>query len=408
MIFANNFYLLFFIFSNLFCNSPKPEVQQTKENVKTELEATPILTGADQTDKYLSLLKGLRVGLLVNQTSIVGSQHLVDVLKEKGINVTTIFAPEHGFRGDADAGQELTNSVDKETGISVISIYGKKKGPDQADLANVDVVVFDVQDVGARFYTYLSTLKYLMEACAEFKKPLMILDRPNTNGHYIDGPVLEMENTSFVGIIPIPIVHGMTLGELGLMMNNEGMLKDKLKCELKVVPCGNYDHQKSYILPVKPSPNLPNQISIMLYPSLCLFEGTNFSVGRGTDKQFQVYGSPLANKGDFYFTPQPKPGAMTPFLQGKKCRGYDLSNESVEKIKSEKKINLGYFIQAYKDYPDKPNFFLKNNFIDLLMGTKKFQQQVKSGMSEVEIRASWKEGIDKFKIARKKYLIYPD
>ena len=408
MIFANNFYLLFFIFSTLFCNAPKPEVQPFNREIIKVFEATPILTGADQTDKYLPFLKGLRVGLLVNQTSMVGSQHLVDVLKEKGVNVTAIFAPEHGFRGDADAGQELTNSVDKETGIPVISIYGKKKGPDQADLANVDVVVFDVQDVGTRFYTYLSTLKYLMEACAEFKKPLMILDRPNPNAHYIDGPVLEMENTSFVGIIPIPIVHGMTLGELGWMMNAEGMLKDKIKCELKVIQCGNYDHFKPYILPVKPSPNLPNQVSIMLYPSLCLFEGTNFSVGRGTDKQFQVYGSPIAKKGDFYFTPQPKPGAMTPFLQGKKCRGYDLSNLSIEKIRTEGKINLTYFLQAYKDYPDKANFFLKNNFIDLLMGTKKFQQQVKSGMSEAEIRASWKEGIDKFKITRKKYLLYPN
>lgn len=299
MIFANNFYLLFFIFSNLFCNAPKPEVQPFNREIIKVFEATPILTGADQTDKYLPFLKGLRVGLLVNQTSMVGSQHLVDVLKEKGVNVTAIFAPEHGFRGDADAGQELTNSVDKETGIPVISIYGKKKGPDQADLANVDVVVFDVQDVGTRFYTYLSTLKYLMEACAEFKKPLMILDRPNPNAHYIDGPVLEMENTSFVGIIPIPIVHGMTLGELGWMMNAEGMLKDKIKCELKVIQCGNYDHFKPYILPVKPSPNLPNQVSIMLYPSLCLFEGTNFSVGRGTDKQFQVYGSPIAKKAIF-------------------------------------------------------------------------------------------------------------
>jgi len=412
MLTLNTLYFFVFLLTGLSCNNTTLVDQSSAtENVVSKppsKDGLQIITGAMQTDKYVPLLKGLRVGLLVNSTSMVAEQHLVDLLREKKVNVTTIFAPEHGFRGDADAGAEIANTIDKATGLPVISIYGKKKAPTGEDLANVDAVIFDVQDVGARFYTYLSTLKYLMEACAEFKKPLLVLDRPNPNGHYVDGPILESGYESFIGIIPIPIVHGMTLGELAYMMNGEGMLKNKVKCELKVIQCQNYDHQKTYILPVKPSPNLPNQLSIMLYPSICLFEGTNFSLGRGTDKQFQVYGSPVAKVGDFYFTPVPKPGAMSPFLQGKKCRGFDLSNLSPDKVKSEARINLSYILEAYRSYPDKSNFFLKNNFINNLAGNSKFQQQIKDGLNEAQIRASWQTGLDNFKIIRKKYLLYPN
>jgi uncharacterized protein YbbC (DUF1343 family) len=368
----------------------------------------PIYTGSDQTDLYIPLIKGARVGLLVNQTSITAGKHLVDVLMENNIQVAKIFAPEHGFRGEADAGANIQDDKDKATGIPIVSIYGKKKAPDSIDLAGIDVVIFDVQDVGVRFYTYLSTLKYLMEACAVHGKSLLVLDRPNPNGHYIDGPVLKPQFTSFVGVIPIPIVHGMTLGELAWMMNSEGMLKDGIKCRLKVIPCKNYNHKLPYSLPVKPSPNLPNQLSIALYPSLCLFEGTNFSIGRGTNKQFQIYGSPLAIKGDYYFVPEPMPGAMSPFLLGKKCRGYDLSDRKVDKISQEKRVNLSYLIQAYRDYPKKSEFFLKNNFIDKLMGTDSFRLQVIAGKSEEEIRATWQDDLDKFKVIRKKYLLYPE
>lgn len=395
---------------NLGCSPAGTKDHPTPDPVPVagQTEDTRILTGADQVDQYLPLLKNARVGLLVNATSMIGERHLVDVLIEKKIDVKVIFAPEHGFRGDADAGQEISDSKDKATGIPIVSIYGKKKGPDGADLEQVDVVIFDVQDVGARFYTYLSTLKYLMEACAANNKSLLVLDRPNPNGHYIDGPVLEEAYTSFVGILPIPVVHGMTLGELALMMNGEGWLKDKVQCKLKIISCARYHHQKAYILPVKPSPNLPNQLSVLLYPSLCLFEGTNFSVGRGTDKQFQVYGSPDSGAGDYYFTPEPRPGAMSPFLQDKKCRGYDLSGLSIEQIRTESRINLTYLLEAYTAYRDKPGFFLKNNFINQLMGNSTFQQQVKEGRSEAEIRMSWKPGLDKFKERRKKYLLYPD
>ena len=368
----------------------------------------PIYTGADQTDLYIPLTKGARVGLLVNQTSITAGKHLVDVLMENNIQVSKIFAPEHGFRGEADAGANIQDDKDKATGIPIVSIYGKKKAPDSIDLAGIDVVIFDVQDVGVRFYTYLSTLKYLMEACAVHGKSLLVLDRPNPNGHYIDGPVLKPQFTSFVGVIPIPIVHGMTLGELAWMMNSEGMLNDGIKCRLKVIPCKNYNHKLPYSLPVKPSPNLPNQLSIALYPSLCLFEGTNFSIGRGTNKQFQIYGSPLAIKGDYYFVPEPMPGAMSPFLLGKKCRGYDLSDRKVDKIRQEKRVNLSYLIHAYRDYPKKSEFFLKNNFIDKLMGTDSFRLQVIAGKSEEDIRATWQEDLDKFKVIRKKYLLYPE
>ncbi|MCO6461487.1 MAG: DUF1343 domain-containing protein [Saprospiraceae bacterium] len=378
------------------------------EKKSSKMMGLPTYVGADQLDLYVPLLRNARVALLVNQTSRVGDRSLVDVLLENNVRITKIFAPEHGFRGDADAGAELADGIDKATGLPIISIYGKKKAPDSSDLADVDVVIFDIQDVGARFYTYLSTLKYLMEACAVNGKSLLLLDRPNPNGHYIDGPVLEHKFTSFVGVIPIPIVHGMTLGELAWMMNEEGWLKDSMKCRLKIIKCKNYSHSQEYFLPVPPSPNLPNQLAIALYPSLCLFEGTCFSVGRGTNKQFQIYGSPYSSKGDYYFIPKPGPGAASPFLEGKKCRGYDLSSLKLDDVRKEKRINLSYFLNAYKNYPKKPEFFKGNYFIDKLMGTDLFRIQVMSGKSEEEIRASWQPGIEKFKQVRKKYLLYPE
>ncbi|MBK7740311.1 MAG: DUF1343 domain-containing protein [Saprospiraceae bacterium] len=402
-------FLLFSLFVWPGCNADKPILDnKVSEHVLGEAEGLPLYTGADQVDKYMPILKGARVGLLINQTSMVGDKSLVDVMVENGVRVQAIFAPEHGFRGEADAGAEIPDGKDKLTGIPIISIYGQKKAPDAGDLKDIDVVVFDVQDVGARFYTYLSTLKYLMEACARNNVSLLVLDRPNPNGHYVDGPILEPAFTSFVGVIPIPIVHGMTLGELAGMMNGEGMLAEGIKCRLKVVTCQNYNHHVPYKLPVKPSPNLPNQLSVLLYPSLCLFEGTNFSVGRGTDKQFQIYGSPEAGEGDFYFTPQPKPGAMKPFLEGKKCRGFDLSGMKEVEVMKEGRLNLSYILKAYASCKEKKTFFLKNNFIDKLAGTDKFRKQVVSGLSEDQIRESWQPGLSTFKEMRKKYLLYPD
>ncbi len=392
------------------CNREKPMPIDRPLRIEAEgsMDGLPLYTGADQMDKYLPVLDGARVGLLVNQTSTVGGKSLVDVLVEHGIQVKVIFAPEHGFRGDADAGADIPDGKDKKTGIPIVSIYGQKKAPNKDDLKDIDIILFDIQDVGARFYTYLSTLKYLMEACADNNVSLLVLDRPNPNGHYVDGPVLDSAFSSFVGAIRIPVVHGMTLGELAAMMNGEDMLAGGVRCRLKVVPCHNYNHHLQYTLPVRPSPNLPNQLSVLLYPSLCLFEGTNFSVGRGTDKQFQVYGSPQSGNGDYYFTPQPKPGALKPFLEGKKCRGYDLSKLNEKDVVKEGRINLSYLLGAYATYKDKSNFFLKNNFIDKLMGTDKFRKQVLAGWTEAQIREGWQADLSAFKEVRKKYLLYPD
>ncbi|WP_274476007.1 exo-beta-N-acetylmuramidase NamZ family protein [Mangrovimonas aestuarii] len=372
-----------------------------------EKNKTPIV-GANQTDIYLPKLQGKRIGVVANQTSVVFKKessytHLVDSLVALNVNVTKVFAPEHGFRGKADAGEVVKDGIDVKTGLPIISLYGNNKKPKPEQLEGLDLVVFDIQDVGARFYTYISTLHYVMEACAEANIPLMVLDRPNPNGHYIDGPILEMENKSFVGMHPIPVVHGMTIGEYASMINGQGWLNNSIQCRLEVIPVKDYNRSMAYSLPIKPSPNLPNDQAINLYPSLCFFEGTNVNAGRGTDKQFQVYGSPFLSTSNYSFcyTPQPNEGAKHPKHEGKECCGEDLSH-----IKQLSELKLSYLINAYNNTASKSEFF--NSFFLKLAGTENLQQQIEEGISEAEIKASWQEGIEKFKLIRKPYLIYED
>jgi len=367
-----------------------------------------MLTGAERTSYYLPLLKGKNIGLVVNQTSIIGKVHLVDSLIQMGLNVKKIFAPEHGFRGNADAGEKISDSKDAKTGVPIISIYGSKKAPEKADLEGIDILIFDIQDVGTRFYTYISTLHYVMLSCADNNVPLIVFDRPNPNGHFIDGPMLDLAYQSFVGMHPIPVVHGMTIGEYAQMINGENWLGDNKRTNLQVVSCLNYKHSDIYNLPIPPSPNLPNMRSIYLYPSICYFEGTQISLGRGTNKQFQVLGAPNLNAGDFTFTPEPKPGAMNPPQLGKLCRGMDLSGLQELQIKAKKTIDLSYLIQVYRDYPDKESFFLPGMFFDKLAGSSKLREMIQSGYSEQQIKDTWQPGLNQFKKLRKKYLIYED
>lgn len=358
--------------------------------------------GAEQTDVYVPKLKGKRVAVFANNTSAVNGVHLVDILVQAKVNVVKIMSPEHGFRGDIPDGDEVNDSVDEKTGIRIISIYGdKNKKPTPEHLADVDVVIFDIQDVGCRFYTYISSLHYLMEACAENKKKLYVFDRPNPNG-FVDGPILQAENKSFVGMHPIPIAHGMTIGEYAKMINGEGWLQNGEKCELEVIALKNYTHHDEYSLPVKPSPNLPNDHAIRLYPYICLFEGTALSLGRGTYNPFEILGHPDMKNQPFEFTPVSIPTmSAKPKLEGQKCYGIDLRG-----VTPERKISLKYMIDMYNQFPDKEKFFIP--YIDKLSGTKEFKEQIKKGMSEEEIRATWKDGLEKYKETRKKYLLYKD
>lgn len=366
----------------------------------SEINPPAIKTGADNYEKYLPLLKDKKIGIVTNQTGILSDKtHLVDFLLEKKIAIQTIFAPEHGFRGTADAGEHVVDGKDPKTGLSIISLYGDNKKPKPEQLKEIDIMIFDLQDVGARFYTYISSLHYVMEACAENNLPLIILDRPNPNGSIVDGPLLEKEFTSFVGMHPIPLLHGMTIGEYAQMVNGQKWLKDGVQCKLTVIPCSNYKRTMEYSLLVKPSPNLPNDQSINLYASLCLFEGTNVSMGRGTEKQFQIYGSPYLTKTNFSFTPKPNFGAKDPLYNGKECFGEDLT--SYPKLKQ---LELKWLLKAYQNTSDKSKFF--NAFFTKLAGTKKLQKQIESGVSEKDIRASWKKDLDAFQIMRKPYLIY--
>lgn len=365
-------------------------------------------TGAERTAFYLPSLKGKNIGLVVNQTSMIGSVHLVDSLLVLGVNVKKIFAPEHGFRGNADAGEKISDSKDPKTGIQIISIYGSKKAPDKVDFDGIDLLIFDIQDVGTRFYTYISTLHYVMISCADNKIPLMIFDRPNPNGHFVDGPVLDIAYQSFVGMHPIPVVHGMTIGEYAKMIAGEKWMGENKVIDLQVISCLNYKHTDDYNLPVPPSPNLPNMRSIYLYPSICYFEGTQISLGRGTNKQFQVLGAPMLNAGDFYFTPEPKPGAMTPPQLGKRCRGIDLSGLDINQLKGKKSIDLSYLIQMYKDYPDKESFFLPGLFFDKLAGSSALREMIQAGYTEKQIKETWQPGLNAFKKIREKYLLYAD
>lgn len=374
--------------------------KESSELSKKILNKNDIKTGADNYIEYLPLLKNKKIGVITNQSGILSnSNHLVDFLLSKNINVKTIFAPEHGFRGTADAGEVIKDGKDTKTSLPIISLYGNNKKPKKEQLAGLDILVFDLQDVGARFYTYISSLHYIMEACAENNISLIILDRPNPNGNIIDGPVLEEIHHSFVGMHKIPVLHGMTIGEYAKMINGEKWLKNGIQCTIKIVKCINYTHDMFYDLPVKPSPNLPNAQAINLYASLCFFEGTNVSVGRGTEKQFQIYGSPNLPKSNFSFTPKPNEGAKDPLYNGKLCYGEDLSQ--TPKVKQ---LELKWLIKAYNETSDKTKFF--NSFFTKLAGTTKLQEQIEKGLSEKEIRDSWKNELDNFKTMRAKYLIY--
>lgn len=380
----------------------------SKDNVSTFKRSQPLgfKTGADNFESFLPLLKDKKVGVVSNQTGVLTNKtHLVDFLLANAINVEKIFSPEHGFRGTADAGELIVDGKDTKTGLPIISLYGANKKPKPEQLEGIDILIFDIQDVGARFYTYISSLHYVMEACAENNIPLLVLDRPNPNGFIIDGPILEKEFSSFVGMHPVPILYGMTIGEYAQMINGEKWLHPSTgsgqapQCDLKVIPCVHYDRNASYHLSEKPSPNLPNDQAINLYASLCFFEGTNVSSGRGTDKQFQIYGSPFLPNTGFSFTPEPNLGAKEPMHKGIICYGEDLST-----IEPVHQIELKWLIKAYNATEDKTKFFIP--FFSKLAGTQKLQHQIEEGLSERKIRKSWKPGLDQFKEIRKKYLLY--
>ncbi|MCB0401578.1 MAG: DUF1343 domain-containing protein [Flavobacteriales bacterium] len=389
------------------CTGQEPQPgTSTEVVVKPVVKPLPIVVGAAQTNRYLPLLEGKRVALVANHTAMINDIHLVDSLLALKVNVVKVFSPEHGFRGKADAGEKVSSDKDPGTGLAIVSLYGNNKKPTAEQLKGIDVVLFDIQDVGARFYTYISTMHYVMEACAESKIKLIVLDRPNPNGHYVDGPILDPKFKSFIGMHPVPIVHGMTVGEYAWMINGEGWLANGISCNLDVIPVEYYNHTTFYELPIKPSPNLPNMGSVYLYPSLCLFEGTPISIGRGTDKPFQVVGHPKIESDRYSFTPQPTEGAKHPKLENELCHGYDLSTFGQEYIKSNPKINLFWLIDVYSSYPEKDKFF--NESFNLLAGSDQLQKQLKEGVSEQEIYKSWQPGLKAFKVTRKKYLLYED
>lgn len=366
-----------------------------------------IVPGALRMELYLPLLEDKRIGLVVNHTSIIADQHLVDTLLSHGIEVVKIFSPEHGFRGDADAGAKVLSSTDPGTGLPIVSLYGPHRKPTNEDLADIDLLVFDIQDVGVRFYTYISTLTLVMEAAAQSGISVLLLDRPNPNGHYVDGPVLEPAYTSFVGMHPVPIVYGMTIGEYAKMVNGQGWLTEHLRCALRVIPMANYHRGLRYDLPIAPSPNLPNALSIALYPSLCLMEGTEVSVGRGTDKQFQIYGHPEYQVVDGYrFMPVPMAGAASPKHQDMVCYGRDLTGLSVDSIRHQSQLSLQYISDALSN-TETVDFFLTNGFFDKLAGNATLRAQLTAGVPEATIRASWRHGIDNFLAIRSNYLLYP-
>ncbi|HEX2533772.1 MAG TPA: DUF1343 domain-containing protein [Chitinophagaceae bacterium] len=401
---------------------------------ETVLEpAAKIIPAAERTDQYLPLLKGKRIAVFANQTSMAGNRHLVDVLRQNGVQIQVIFGPEHGFRGTADAGEKVESAVDKATGIPVVSLYGKKRKPSKEDLKDVDLLLFDIQDVGVRFYTYISHLQDYMETALEHNLPLVILDRPNPNGFYVDGPVLEKPFTSFIGMQPVPVVYGMTIGEYAGMLLYEGWLGaeanaayERIKASryaagaryftLTVVPCSGYTHASKYELPVKPSPNLPEIQSVYWYPSTCFFEGTVLSEGRGTDKPFQIFGHPSLPKNLYAFTPAAREGAREPKLKGQACYGWNLNGTPAAVLQQiNGKLRLDLLINAYKAFPDKPSFFIlpksgneSDAFFNKLAGNATLMQQLKAGATEEEIRRSWEPGLTRFREIRKNYLLYAD
>lgn len=374
----------------------------------------PLQTGAEQTHLYVPSLQGKRVAILANRTSIIGKTHLVDSLQQLGIRIVKVFGPEHGFRGNASAGTQVTDETDVATGIPIISLYGKKNKPSSADLADVDLVIYDLQDVGCRFYTNINALSRLMEACSENKKELLILDRPNPNGYLIDGPILDMKYKSGIGLFPLPIAHGLTVGEFAQMANGEGWLTNQVKCKLRIIRVANYTHDLPYTLPVSPSPNLNTQQAVLLYPSTCLFEGTYLNHGRGTYFPFTVIGSPeLKGKYAFSYMPTSIKGmAETPLFMNQECYGLDLRTYDVEKLRKTKRINLQWLMELYRASPHKEKFFDSSlskemGVIERLVGMAAFRQQITAGTSEKEIRQSWEPGLTAYKVMRKKYLLYP-
>lgn len=403
-----SFYLIFLI-----CLFFAPAFSIVESVTTEKITAKKIITGAEQPEKYLPYLKGKRVGILANPTTIIGETHLVDFLVSKGINITRIFGPEHGFRGNASAGVKVDDEKDPKTGIKIISLYGKKRKPSAEDMAEVDVMIYDVQDVGVRFYTNINALRDLMETCAAFDKELIILDRPNPNGYLIDGPILDMNLKSGIGQFPIPIAHGLTVAEFAQMVKGEGWMENKAKAKLKIIKLLNYNHDMEYILPVKPSPNLNSQQSIMLYPSTCLFEGTILNHGRGTYTPFAVLGNPLLkDKYSFSYTPISIKGmSETPLFMNEVCYGLDLRNYDTKQLRKSKRLNLKWMMELYNAYPQKEKFFDRSfsnqiGNIDYLAGTKEFKEQIIAGKSEEEIRKSWEPGLSNYKKMRKKYLLY--
>jgi len=406
---------------------------KAQKNAQQDTENIPRITpAAERISEYVPLLKGKRVGLFANQTSTVGHRHLADTLRNLGVDIRIIFGPEHGFRGTADAGEKVGNYIDKETGIQVISLYGAKRKPSAEELEKVDILVFDIQDVGVRFYTYISSLEEFMEAAFENGKPLILLDRPDPNGHYVDGPVLDKKYKSFIGMQSVPVVYGMTIGEYAMMIAGERWLNEKANNKydyyrnskptsdtpfyFQVIKCDNYTHKSKYVLPVRPSPNLPSIQSIYLYPSTCFFEGTILSEGRGTSRPFQVFGHPSLPKNLYAFTPNPNEGAKSSKLYGQVCYGWDLGGTPEEVLKKvDNRIQLKWLLDAYQLFPGKDSFFIipksgkmGESFFNRLAGNNELWQQVKSGQSEDEIRKSWEPALSNFKKIRKKYLLYPD
>lgn len=395
--------VLFFVFLLFSCQShPERSDHHSNNNTLVENEDSSLVLGAERIEELIEIIGDRAVAVVGNQTSILGNAtHLVDTLLRRDVQLIKVFSPEHGFRGKGSAGQKINDSKDEMTGLPIVSLYGDHKKPTKEDLANIELVIFDIQDVGVRFYTYISTLHNVMEACAEFGLPVLVLDRPNPNGDYIDGPVLEIAHKSFVGMHPVPVVHGMTIGEYALMINGEHWLKDSLQCDLKVLACKNYHHAMEYSLPVPPSPNLRSDISIRLYPSLCFFEGTTISVGRGTKQPFELYGHPDMDKDNFSFKPKSMMGAVYPKHQNLQCGGVNLSNESLDS-----RFTLHYLLDALKLTGDPVSTINRKKFFVLLSGSEKLYNQIINGMSEKEIRKTWRSDLDAYSAIRNKYLRY--